>query len=90
MERGWRSGPRLPSGPRLTGEEDIGDPGDGETLPRCFSCGVPAPITGTFIPDDGPFAGRILRYRICLRCLEHANGPLRPDPKITDPLTVAA
>lgn len=75
------SGPRLPR-KVVAGPEDIGDPAKGERVARCLTCGSPtAPITGSFIPDrDQQFAGRPFRYRLCLRCIEHANGPQDPDP----------
>lgn len=79
------SGPRLPrTVPR--GPEDIGDPADGEKVARCLTCGSPtATITGTFVPDrTQQYAGRPFRYRLCLRCIEHANGPQDPDPLYVD------
>jgi hypothetical protein len=77
----WR-GPRLPTAPQPIGPEDIGDPAKGEKVARCLTCGVPLQlVTGTFVPDKGErFAGRRFRYRLCVHCLEHANGPLDPDP----------
>jgi hypothetical protein len=76
------SGPHLPSAPASGDPSDIGDPAKGERVPRCLTCGTPVrPITGSFIPDGGqPFAGRSFRYRLCLHCIEHANGPQDPDP----------
>ncbi len=64
------------------GYEDLRDPANGERVPRCLTCGSPtAPITGSFVPDAGQqFAARRFRYRLCLRCIEHANGPQDPDP----------
>jgi hypothetical protein len=82
MEKGWPAGPRLPSPPRQPDTDDLSDPAKGEKVPRCLSCGTPTrPITGTFMPDRGQeFAGRLFRYRLCVRCLERANGPQDPDP----------
>jgi len=76
------SGPRLPTAPAVNAPDDIGDPAKGEKVPRCLTCGTPArPITGSFIPDRNElYAGRPFRYRLCVRCIEHANGPQDPDP----------
>lgn len=76
------SGPRLPSTPKPSSPDDFGDPAQGAKVPRCLTCGVPKDlVTGHFVPDpDGRLAGRRFRYRLCLHCLEHANGPLDPDP----------
>lgn len=77
------SGPRLPASPSPSNKpDDIGDPAKGEKVPRCLTCGSPTrPITGSFIPDLGqPFERRRFRYRLCIHCIEHANGPLNPDP----------
>lgn len=89
MERTWRSGPRLPDRPGPSDDIDR-DPAEGAAVPRCLTCGLPRSMTGRFIPDGGPFAGRVLRYRLCLRCLEYANGPLVPSPTVTDPLDATA
>jgi hypothetical protein len=76
------AGPRLPRNGAYFAPDDIEDPAKGEKVPRCLTCGTPTqPITGTFIPDRSqPYAGRHFRYRLCIRCIEHANGPQDPDP----------
>lgn len=76
------STPRLPTAPKQLDPHDIGDPAHGEKVPRCLTCGTPRELmVGTFIPDrDQHFAGRRFRYRLCASCIQHANGPLDPDP----------
>ena len=92
---GFRSGSDNPrSGPRLPRDyqpsTDIADDADdakGEKVPRCLTCGkgTGTLITGTFLPDRSqPFAGRRFRYRLCVRCLEYANGPQDPDPRYVE------
>lgn len=86
------SGPRLPRAPQPSDQwhEDIGDPADGEKVARCLTCGTPGPglMSGTFVPDHSPFGDRVLRYRLCRRCLGYANGSPDPDP-LTLPETAA-
>lgn len=87
-EHHW-SGARLPTAPSLNKPDDIGDPADGQAVPRCLSCGTPKDLlAGRFIPDDPRRRRVLLRYRLCVHCLEHANGPLPPPD--TDPLYVEA
>lgn len=80
------AGPRLPTAPAPQVPDDIGDPAKGEKVARCLTCGTPASlVTGTFTPDKGQrFAGRRFRYRLCLHCIEHANGPQDPDPRYVE------
>jgi hypothetical protein len=81
------AGARLPTSPSpAPAPDDIGDPAKGEKVPRCLTCGTPTrPITGTFVPDRGQlFGGRRFRYRLCVHCIAHANGPQPPDPLQVD------
>lgn len=80
------AGARLPTAPAKLDPHDIGDPAKGEKVPRCLTCGTPLDLmTGTFVPDSGErYAGRRFRYRLCVHCIEHANGPLDPDPLHVD------
>lgn len=83
----WRAGPRLPTAPVSSNKlDDIGDPAGGAKVDRCLTCGTPLElIIGTFIPDrEQRFAGRRFRYRLCIRCIEHANGPQDPDPRYVE------
>ena len=79
-----RSGPRLPRDYQANPSSDVeADDAKGEKVPRCLTCGkgTGTLITGSFIPDRyEPFAGRTFRYRLCVKCLEYANGPQDPDP----------
>ncbi len=83
MERGWRSGPRLSSGPRPTDPDELlADPAEGESVPRCGSCGIPGGMEFALWRRGKP-AGR---YRLCDRCWGFANPP---DRRATDPLQAA-
>jgi len=83
-----RSGPRLPrdyqAHPANDGEADDAK---GEKVPRCLTCGkgTGTLVTGTFLPDAGQrHAGRRFRYRLCINCIEYANGPQDPDPRYVE------
>ncbi len=80
MERGWRSGPRLPTVHRPTdADELIADPAKGESVPRCGACGIPGGMEFALLLHGKP-AGR---YRLCGKCWTYANPP---DRQATDPL----
>ncbi len=83
MERGWRSGPRLPSdhSRRLVSDDDIADPAKGERVPRCGSCGLPDQPASRLM-DFALFLGgrRAGHYLLCERCWMAQNPPPRADP----------
>jgi hypothetical protein len=76
MDRGWRSGPRLPAGPSLAEPEDLADPAQGAKVPRCGACGMPDPTR-----MRGVWNGLMGSFPLCERCWFSQNPP--------DPLDVS-
>jgi hypothetical protein len=86
---GARQGPENPlSGPRLsrtlrpdTGHEELGDPANGETVPRCRTCGNPGSQGNALLDFDLLLHGKPAgRYRLCERDWLWANPPGPVDP----------
>lgn len=84
--------PPRPARPAVSGppksEHDLPDPANGEVVPRCLTCGMPARPKIALMEFELlllPGRRRAGRYRLCERCHGAANGPLPLDP---DPLDV--
>jgi hypothetical protein len=81
VERGWRSGPRLPA--TVPGAIDLilGDPAHGRRVDRCLTCGLPSLPGGKLLTFDLSLHGKAAgRYRLCERCWMAANPPQPADP----------
>jgi hypothetical protein len=80
MDRGWRSGARLPNG-TFTPDDTAGDPADGETVPRCYTCGLPSQAGNGLLDFQLYLRGkRAGAYRLCERCFNRRNAPPLADP----------
>jgi hypothetical protein len=80
-----RSGPHPPSRTRsVLLDQKLADPANGETVPRCRTCGSPD-LSDCHLLDFELYLGgrRAGSYRICERCFWIAN-----PPEIADPLDV--
>jgi hypothetical protein len=62
--------------PPTHSDEEVADPANGETVPRCGSCGHPGPLELV-----GRWGGLSGRFPLCEACWRHFNppDPLRVD-----------
>jgi hypothetical protein len=78
------SGPRLPNG-TFAVTDDYSDPANGERVPRCMTCGLPARTGNSLLDFELYLHGRRAgRYRLCERDFNRVN-----PPPISDPLDVS-
>lgn len=80
MERGWRSGPRLPKAPPSPSQDEIADPAHGAKVPRCKVCGLPGSPGNRLIPGLWAYIHFSMQMALCERCVNEMRPAINPDP----------
>ncbi len=84
MERGWRTGPRLPTG-RFTDHHESIDPDTGEAVERCGMCKVPHRPSNPVYPGLWGYIHRNAPLSLCERCVRRLEALMQ---MAADPLTL--